>query len=141
MQAALNFIAPSICPFSLGQHSAWARGVSSSSEKTRMRRIGYRYTAPRTGGTAGYHGRYGETDFALLLALQKGRCRARSKARDTSHCGAPFAFLTISGNSGRAVTREIPSSSSRAQVRFRGEADIIRQANPAELVENDPQRK
>jgi hypothetical protein len=37
IQAALDFIAPSICPFSLGQHSAWrgafVRGVS---EKIRM---------------------------------------------------------------------------------------------------------
>jgi hypothetical protein len=30
----------------------------------------------RTGRTAGHHGRYGERNFALLLALQKGTCRA-----------------------------------------------------------------
>src|SRR5205823_4976305 len=62
---------------------------------------------------------------------------ARCRARDTSHCGAPVAFLTMSGNSRGRLPR-IPSSSSRAQVHFRREADIIRQANPAELVENGP---
>jgi hypothetical protein len=42
---------------------------------------GYRYTVLRTGSTAGHHGRYGECYFALLLALQKGMCRAGSKAQ------------------------------------------------------------
>jgi hypothetical protein len=38
----------------------------------------------------------------------------------------------------RSLTRGTPSLSPPPWVRFRGEADIIRQANPAELVENDP---
>jgi len=59
---------------------------------------GYRYTPFKKGSTAAHHGRYGEGDFALLLASQKGTAigsaRHDSKARDTSHYGAPFVFLS-----------------------------------------------
>ena len=41
----------------------------------------------------------------------------------------------------RSFTRGTPSLSLPPLVRFRGEADMIRQAKPAELVENDPDRK
>jgi hypothetical protein len=85
----------------------------------------------RTGGTAGHHGRYGEWDFALLLALQKGTGHQASKARQQgkehgSLCSI-VCFLIMSDKSGGRLPVGRPSLSPPPEVRFRGEAVSGRQ--------------
>ena len=127
----------------LGRHLL-GRGafVLGSSEKYGCRLIGYRYMLMKAGGTAGHHGRYGERNFVLLLALQKGTCRARSKAQQQGKDARSGAwrqgtrvimqhrlFPDNVQEIRRSLTRKTPSLSPPPYVRFRGEADTIRQAN------------